>query len=164
MVFPTFGSTLFWVLRGCASGKTTNRDYAHSLALWLNYLLSRDCRWQDATGDDAGGIRVLAADRPGESGAVSPSTLAKDIAACKKFYAWAAGHYRGVNDIFADVDFPRAKREASVKWLDPEAVVRWRDVGVRAGTSRGGGTDRGGVEMSSATACLSMACTARVCV
>lgn len=111
--------------------ETTNRDYAHSLALWLNYLLSRDCRWQDATGDDAGEFEFWRLTDPANPATVSPSTLAKDIAACKKFYAWAAGHYRGVSDIFADVDFPRAKREASVKWLDPEAVVRWRDVGVR---------------------------------
>ena len=59
------------------------------------------------------------------------STFTKDVAACKKFYTWAAGRYRGVTDIFADVDFPRARREARVRWLDPAAVARWRDVGLR---------------------------------
>lgn len=111
--------------------ETTNRDYAHSLALWLNYLLSRGCRWQDATGDDAGEFEFWRLTDPANPATVSPSTLAKDIAACKKFYTWAAGRYREVTDVFADVDFPRAKREASVKWLDPAAVTRWRDVGLR---------------------------------
>lgn len=111
--------------------ETTNRDYAHSLALWLNFLSSRGLRWQDATGDDVEEFQFWRLTDPANRAIVGSSTFAKDLAACKKFYSWAAGRYRDVNDVFADVDFPRAKREASVKWLDAAAVARWRDVGLR---------------------------------
>ncbi|MFE9328196.1 site-specific integrase [Nocardia sp. NPDC052278] len=44
-------------------------------------------------------------------------------------------------DVFAEVDYPRAKRNAAVKWLDPAAWARWRDVGLR-GRELSGRRDR----------------------
>ena len=111
--------------------ETTNRDYAHCLALWLNFLAARGCRWQDATRDDAEEFEFWRLTDPANPTTVGTSTFTKDVAACKKFYNWASGRYLGVTDIFADVGFPRARREARVRWLDPAAVARWRDVGLR---------------------------------
>ena len=48
--------------------ETTNRDYAHCLALWLNFLSSRRCRWQDATRDDAEEFEFWRLTDPGEPG------------------------------------------------------------------------------------------------
>jgi site-specific recombinase XerD len=46
-----------------------------------------------------------------------------------------------VVDVFADVDFPSAKRETAVKWLDPDALQQWRDLGLR-GRELSGRRDR----------------------
>ena len=69
------------------------------------------------------------------------SAFAKDVAACKKFYSWVSARYPDVVDVFADASFPSAKREARVKWLDPAAIARWRDVGV-SGRDLSGRRDR----------------------
>ncbi|MGY1943918.1 hypothetical protein [Nocardia asiatica] len=110
---------------------TTNHAYAHCLALWLNFLLSRDRQWWNATDEDAEEFEFWRLTDPANESTVGTSAFAKDVAACKLFYKWASGRFGGVIDVFADVDFPVAKREASVKWLDPAAIARWRDVGVR---------------------------------
>lgn len=111
--------------------ETTNRDYAQSLLLWLNFLEVRGAQWSTATSDDAEEFEFWRRSDPANTDPVGASTFAKDVAACKKFYRWAAVRYPDVDDIFAEVSFPRAKREAGVKWLDPAAIARWRDVGVR---------------------------------
>ncbi|WP_433206668.1 site-specific integrase [Nocardia sp. CA-107356] len=111
--------------------ETTNRDYAHSLALWLNFLETRHRRWWDATEDDAEEFEFWRLTDPANDSTVGTSTFSKDVAACKKFYKWAAGRDRDVIDVFAEVKFPSATREADVKWLDPAAIGRWRDLGLR---------------------------------
>lgn len=99
--------------------------------LWLNFLETRGQQWWTASADDAEEFEFWRLTDPANTSTVETSTFAKDVAACKKFYRWADARYADVVDIFADVDFPRAKREASVKWLDPAAIVRWRDIGLR---------------------------------
>ncbi|MEV6432453.1 hypothetical protein [Nocardia sp. NPDC051463] len=59
----------------------------------------------------------------------------------KATHAWAAKRHAEVADVFAEVEFPMAKRGASVKWLDPAAWERWRDVGLR-GRDLSGRCDR----------------------
>ncbi|WP_236724799.1 site-specific integrase [Mycobacterium avium] len=110
---------------------TTNRDYSQSLLLWLNFLDIRGVQWWTATSDDAEEFEFWRTTDPANPEPVGTSTFAKDVAACKKFYRWVAARYTDVSDIFAEVAFPRAKREARVKWLDPAAITRWRDVGLR---------------------------------
>ncbi|MBF6221807.1 site-specific integrase [Nocardia abscessus] len=121
--------------------ETTRRDYARSLALWLNFLEVRGCPWWEADEEHAEDFRFWRLTDPANSGTVQTSTFGKDVAACKKFYAWASKRYGDVADVFAEVDFPIAKREAAVKWLDPAAWARWRDVGLR-GRDLSGRRDR----------------------
>lgn len=121
--------------------ETTRRDYAYSLALWLNFLESRGRRWQHAVEDDAEEFEFWRLTDPANAATVQTSTFSKDVAACKKFYGWASGRFADVVDVFADVDFPVAKRDASVKWLDPAALRRWRDLGLR-GRDLSGRRDR----------------------
>ncbi|MBF6439643.1 site-specific integrase [Nocardia cyriacigeorgica] len=111
--------------------ETTNRDYAQCLALWLNFLEVHGRRWWEATEDDAEEFEFWRLTDPSNESTAGTSTLSKDIAACKKFYSWASRRYADVVDVFADVEFPAAKREAAVKWLDPAALQRWRDLGLR---------------------------------
>lgn len=120
---------------------TTNRDYSQSLLLWLNFLDIRGVQWWTATSDDAEEFEFWRTTDPANPEPVGTSTFAKDVAACKKFYRWVAARYPDVSDIFAEVAFPRAKREARVRWLDPAAIARWRDVGVR-GRDLSGRRDR----------------------
>ncbi|WP_232534976.1 site-specific integrase [Nocardia terpenica] len=109
----------------------TRRAYVHSLAMWMNFLESRSCAWWQADDEHAEAFEFWRLTDPANLATVRTSTFAKDVAACKKFYGWAAQRYTDVLDVFAEVDFPAARREASVKWLDPAAWARWRDVGLR---------------------------------
>jgi len=111
--------------------ETTQRDYAHSLALWLNFLHVTDQVWWEAGEDDAEEFKFWRLTDPENDQTVGTSAFSKDLAACKKFYTWIGGRYSGVADPFAQISFPAAKRGADVKWLDPAAVVRWRDLGLR---------------------------------
>lgn len=122
--------------------EATNRDYAHSLALWLNFLhaTGRPPWWQ-ASVDDAEEFQFWRLSDPVNDHRVGTSAFAKDLAAGKKFYGWVRNRYPGVSDPFSEMAFPVARREADVKWLDPAAVKRWRDLGLR-GRDLSGRADR----------------------
>lgn len=111
--------------------ETTQRDYAYSLALWLNFLDATDQVWWEAGEDDAEEFKFWRLTDPENEQPVGTSTFSKDLAACKKFYTWTSERYPVVADPFAQISSPIAKRGADVKWLDPAAVVRWRDLGLR---------------------------------
>ena len=110
---------------------STNRDYAYSLALWLSFLDSRGVDWASATEEDVEEFEFWRLTDPRNESPVGTSTFGKDVAACKKFYRWAADRIPDVSDVFSDVAPPPSKRSARVRWLDPAAVSRWRDLGLR---------------------------------
>ncbi len=108
----------------------TNRDYARGVCLWLNFLTVHGRHWWEACEDDVEEFQFWRMTDPANAGRVQATTFSKDLAACKKFHKWAATRYQ-VTDPFADAEPPRAKRHASVKWLDPAGFARWRDLGLR---------------------------------
>lgn len=114
-----------------ALARTTNRDYAQSLCVWLNFLETRGQVWSAATVDDAEEFEFWRRTDPRNLSPVGAAAFSKDVAACRKLYAWAAERFSDVIDIFVNVAAPPAKRSARVRWLDPAAVERWRDVGLR---------------------------------
>jgi site-specific recombinase XerD len=116
---------------------TTNRDYSHCLALWLSFLGTRDCDWTTATEDDIEEFAFWRRTDPANCRRVGSSAFAKDLAACKKFYSWAAARFSEISDIFAEIALPRSKRSARIRWLDPSAVQRWRDIGLRGYDAQG---------------------------
>lgn len=116
---------------------TTNRDYAQSLCLWLNFLQTRGRVWSEATEDHVEDFEFWRRTDPNNPAPVGASAFSKDVAACKKFYLWAAERFSDVVDIYFGVDPPPSKRSARVRWLDPAAVDRWRDVGLRGRDLRG---------------------------
>lgn len=111
--------------------ENTQRDYAYSLTLWLSFLEARGCPWWEADEEHTEDFEFWRLTDPANATTVQTSTYAKDVAACKKFYGWMCKRYSDVLDVFAEVEFPAAKREASVKWLDAAAWNRWRDLGLR---------------------------------
>ncbi|MFJ9590907.1 site-specific integrase [Streptomyces acidicola] len=95
----------------------TQRDYAYSLMVWLNYLLTMGVNWWEA--DDGVASEFLfwrVTDRANED-AVETRTFARDLAGLKKVYSRAARSR--IADPFAELDAPCIVRHADVKWLDP---------------------------------------------
>ncbi|MDX3515934.1 site-specific integrase [Streptomyces caniscabiei] len=118
----------------------TNRGYAYSLALWLNFLLVQGRAWWEATEEDAEEFQFWRLTDPGNDGRVQTSSFARDVAGCRKFYRWA-GKRCGVSDPFDEMKYGCSRRQENVKWLDPAAIRRWRDLGVR-GRGLDGRVDR----------------------
>lgn len=109
---------------------TTNRDYAYSLALWLDFLDTSGCQWWEASEEDVEEFQFWRMTDPANDQRVEASSFARDLAACKTFYRFVERKYKTGNP-FEGVAAPRGTRKADVKWLDPAAVVRWKDLGLR---------------------------------
>ncbi|MFJ2745848.1 site-specific integrase [Streptomyces sp. NPDC087440] len=121
-----------WCL-GSAKWRTmarrSQRDYAYSVLVWLNYLFSAGVNWWDADDDVASEFLFWRVTDPLNPETVETGTFARDLAGLRKFYKLAARF--GVRDPFTDLDRPRIVRHADVKWLDPGGYTRWRDLGIR---------------------------------
>lgn len=68
------------------------------------------------------------------------ASFTRDVVGCRKFYRWAGKRY-GVLDPFDEMEYGRGRRQENVKCLDPAAIRRWRDLGVR-GRGLDGRVDR----------------------
>ncbi|WP_216915343.1 site-specific integrase [Nocardia noduli] len=110
--------------------RTTQRDYAYSLLVWLNYLAAIDSNWWNVDDEVATEFLFWRVTDPANERTVRTGSFARDLAGLKKFYK-LAGRRFGVADPFADMEPPRIVRHADVKWLDPGGYERWRDVGIR---------------------------------
>ncbi|MFJ1936297.1 site-specific integrase [Kitasatospora sp. NPDC088160] len=134
--------------------ESTIRDYIYSLGVWLNFLLSQQANWWDATEDDAEEFLFWRVSDPQNQERVQENSFSRDLAALKKFYKWTGQRY-GVLNPFADIAAPRVSRKENVKWLDPGGYTRWRDLGIR-GMDLSGRPDnrwRGRNEQRDATFC-----------
>ncbi|MFE3661099.1 hypothetical protein [Streptomyces sp. NPDC059165] len=135
-------------------GWRTYRDYAYSVGVWLNFLVSLDVNWWDAVEEDAEEFMFWRVTDPTNECRVQTNSFSRDLAALKKFYRWMGPRY-GVADPFHDIDAPRSSRQEDVKWLDPGGYARWRDLGIR-GMDLSGRPDqwwRGRNEQRDATFC-----------
>ncbi|MGY1969661.1 site-specific integrase [Nocardia gipuzkoensis] len=110
--------------------RTTQRDYAYSLLVWLNYLAAIDSNWWDVDDEVATEFLFWRVTDPANERPVRTGSFARDLAGLKKFYKLAERRF-GVADPFADMESPRIVRRADVKWLDPGGYERWRDLGIR---------------------------------
>ncbi|WP_197989726.1 integrase [Streptomyces pactum] len=108
----------------------TNRDYAYSVCLWLNFLLSLDRGWWEATEDDAREFQFWRVTDPRNPQRVQRSSFYRDAAGLKTFYRWVGGRFQVVNP-FEELETSRGRKQEDVKWLDPDGYVRWRDLGLR---------------------------------
>jgi site-specific recombinase XerD len=110
--------------------ENTSRAYAYSLGVWLNFLLAAGLNWWEASEDEAEAFQFWRLTDPRNGQPVEASSFARDVAACKSFYRWIGKRHAVVNP-FEDFEPPRGRKGADVKWLDPAAVTRWIDVGLR---------------------------------
>ncbi len=118
----------------------TNRDYAYSVGVWLNYLLPFGVSWWDASEHEAEEFLFWRVTDPENPKRVQTNSFTRDLAALQKLYRWLGRAY-GVVDPFQDFEPPRAVRREDVKWLDPSGYKRWLDLGVR-GMDLSGRLDR----------------------
>ena len=110
--------------------ENTNKAYAYSLGVWLNFLQGTGLNWWEAGDDEVEAFQFWRLTDPRNGQVVEASSFARDVAACKSFYRWAGKRHAVVNP-FEDYEPPRSRKSADVKWLDPAAVTRWIDVGLR---------------------------------
>ena len=129
----------------------TQLSYAKDLRLVLSFLESQGRSWRTATSSDLLDFEYWRRRDPDNEHRVSGAKFSREIAACKKFFAWQ--HKRGViaSDPADEVASaggagsrslrPRDARPVRVKWLTPGAYRQWRDVGL-AGRLPDGAADR----------------------
>lgn len=129
----------------------TQLSYAKDLRLVLSFLESQGRSWRTATSSDLLDFEYWRRRDPDNEHRVSGAKFSREIAACKKFFAWQ--HKRGViaSDPADEVApaggagarslRPRDVRPVRVKWLTPGAYRQWRDVGL-AGRLPDGAADR----------------------
>lgn len=125
--------------RNLAEG--TRRDYTYSLVVWLNFLVIRRVLWWEATEDDAEEFLFWRVTDPQNARRVTTGSFSRDMAGLNAFYRWMRSHYAVANP-FDGFAAPRIARSADVKWLDPGAFARWRDLGVRGPGYSGGSNTR----------------------
>jgi hypothetical protein len=115
--------------RMTARADTTNRKYARVIRVWLNFLLARGVRWDQATAADIVAFKFWRRTDDRNPQRVQASTFGGDVAALCALYDWT-GHRFGVASPIdkhsvvrdgvvreaADVR-PDYVRRADVKWL-----------------------------------------------
>ncbi|WAH98200.1 site-specific integrase [Arthrobacter sp. MMS18-M83] len=132
----------------------TNRRYAYSLSVWVNFLAARGKDWDSTVEDDVMDFKFWRRSDPRNPRRISGSAWASDLAALTMFYDWSsrvmggpplipaadAGAFRmasaGRGARGTDLR-PSTIRGADVKWLSPRAYRRWRDVGIHGLTPLG---------------------------
>ncbi|MEA5456524.1 site-specific integrase [Sinomonas sp. JGH33] len=134
---------------------STNRRYAYTLSVWVNFLAARGKGWDSAIEDDVMDFKFWRRSDPRNPRRVSGSAWASDLAALAMFHDWARRVVDGP-PLFATADAggrfrmpfagsrvrgadlrPSTIRGADVKWLSPRAYRRWRDVGIHGLTPSG---------------------------
>lgn len=131
---------------------STWRKYAYSLIIWLNFLESYGCSWDDATPQAQHAFKAWRVLDERNPATVAPGTYEDNLIALQQFYNWAQAEYDVPNPIRlrrgrgrrlngAPVERPEtapaATRDRDVKWFDPAGFARYRDVGLMGFTVDG---------------------------
>lgn len=135
---------------------STNRRYAYSLSVWINFLASVGMDWDAATEKDVMDFKFWRRSDVRNPRRISGSAWGNDLAALSTFYHWANRVLEGPALFAADeiltrksrYDYslvpsrgadlrPSTVRNADVKWLTPRAYQRWRDIGIHGLTAQG---------------------------
>jgi integrase len=145
---------MFFASRGFRSSAAgTRKKYALSVALWLNFCGTRELGWDGAGPDDVADFKFWRMTDEGNPARVGGSAMHGDIAAITALYRWAAIRHGIPNPVLRREVLahgwsrdssraipekashaaaePAGVRDRNVKWLDPAAVRRWIDVGLR---------------------------------
>lgn len=129
----------------------TQRRYAFSLKVWLDFLHTVGATWDRAGRDELAMFKQWRLSPEYNADPVLASTFVVDRAAIRRFYLWAAERRDVENPVrlrtvgasfFAAQKTvvegtPAAVRRSDVKWLTPEAFRLWRNIGLRGFTGDG---------------------------
>ena len=123
----------------------TKHAYAKDYRLFFSFLHQRGKYWDEACPDDIDDYESWRRRSPDNPRRVGGSKWARELAAFKLLYGWAAaaGHLdhspvrthtvrlpHGTTIEVAD-SHPRDLRASNVKWLTPRTFRLWRDIGLR---------------------------------
>lgn len=119
----------------------TQLSYAKDLRIFLSFLESQGRTWRAASSSDLLDFEYWRRRDQDNEHRISGAKFSRELAACKKFFAWQ--HKRGViasdpavDDVASGAGAgarslrPRDVRPVRVKWLTPRAYRQWRDVGL----------------------------------
>lgn len=112
----------------------TWKKYAHSLGLWLNFLIVLGREWDTATEEDAEYFKEWRITEASNPEPVAASTFRGDLVALRAFYRWAASKHAVADPVAVMDDYdlmPNGPRQKDIKWLDPAGYDRWVDLGLR---------------------------------
>lgn len=130
---------------------TTWKKYAYGLVVWLNFLWSCECSWDDSEAwsdgdvDAEGAFKVWRTQDEDNERLVTPGTYGDNLTVLQLFYRWAGEEYGVLSPIRLrrgrgrrwdgtpsekPVTAPKAVRDRDVKWFDPAGYERYRDVGL----------------------------------
>lgn len=147
----------FWRAPGVRSlGVETQRRYAFSLKVWLDFLQAVGTPWDRATRNEFAAFKEWRLSAELNPDPLEPGSFTVDRAAVRRFYEWAAVEFDISNPIDvryveatsfrpAGVDVvgtPGGICKADVKWLTPAAFRQWRTIGIQGFTAEGLPDDR----------------------
>jgi site-specific recombinase XerD len=129
----------------------TQRRYASSLKVWLDFLDAVGARWDEASRSELAAFKEWRMASEENERRVTANCFRIDQAAIRGFYLWAAEQHGVANPVGARIigasrfgdqhikldSTPTGARVSAVKWLTPKAFRLWRDVGLRGYTTDG---------------------------
>jgi integrase len=143
----------FWRAPGVQGlAVATQRRYAFSLKVWLDFLCVVQVPWERATAAELAAFKQWRLSVEDNPQCVAPGSFRVDLAALRRFYLWAADCHGVDNPIRIHHSgralpgrqraqlleaTPGGIRRADVKWLTPEAFRQWRNLGLRGFTTVG---------------------------
>ncbi len=116
--------------------RETKRNYATDIRLLLDFLWSRDVRWQEASRQDLRDFRAWRCDAPENPHRIGGSKWNREAAAFTLLFRWAKVSPLPVDAGSAEDRAPDGGRDR-VSWLTPRTWRLWMDVGLRGHTGDG---------------------------
>ena len=129
----------------------TKRAYTKDYRLFFSFLYRRGKHWDEADHEDIDDYESWRRRSPDNPRRIGGSKWARELAAFKLLYGWAAGagHIAGSpvrthtvrrrdgTSVEVADNRPRDVRVSNVKWLTPRTFRLWRDIGLRGYDANG---------------------------
>jgi integrase len=137
--------------------RESQRRYAYSLKVWLNFLHAYGVEWDQAGPDTVAAFKEWRMSALEADEHVGAGSFGADLAAIKRLYGWASLALPGIESPIRVRSWgttkwdepsermelsPSGIRRADVKWLTPDAYRLWRDIGLAGFTREGVQSER----------------------
>ena len=106
-------------------------SYAYDLRVYLSFLLRRSVDWRDVSADDINAYEYWRREDEANRRRVGGAKLARELAACRRFYAWQQRQDVLSRNPIEPRRIPRDVHQVRMKWLTDEEYVTWCNVGLR---------------------------------